>query len=105
MNGAVVVAVVAVTVVQMARNEIVGVVAVRNGFVAAAVAVNVVRVVRAARVGRGARDWVRRPDVERAFVDVSVVRVVQMAFVDVVDVVIVFDGGVPAAGAVNVSVA
>ena len=96
----VVVAVVAVLVVQAAVYDVIGVVAVRHGFVAAAFAVNMAGtgLYGVAAVGVGG------VYIEAVLVVVAVVFVVQVAVVDVVDVVAVFDGGVAAAFAVNVLV-
>ena len=91
---------VAVLVVQAAVYDVVGVVAVRHGFVAAAFTVNMAgtSLHGVAAVGVGG------VYIEAVFVVVAVVFVVQVAVVDVVDVVAVFDGGVAAAFAVNVLV-
>ena len=99
-HRAVVVAVVAVLVVQTAVYDVVDVIAVRYGFVAAAFAVNMTgtSLHGVAAVGVGG------VYIEAVFVVVAVVFVVQVAVVDVVDVVAVFDGGVTAAFAVNVLV-
>lgn len=99
-HRAVVVAVVAVLVVQAAVYDVVGVVAVRHGFVAAAFAVNMAGtgLHGVAAVGVGGIY------IEAVFVVVAVVFVVQVAVVDVVDVVAVFDRGMTAAFAVNMLV-
>ena len=99
-HRAVVVAVVAVLVVQAAVYDVVGVVAVRHGFVAAAFSVNMAAtgLHRVAAVGVGG------VYIEAVFVVVAVVFVVQVAVMDVVNVVTVFDCGVAAAFAVNVLV-
>ena len=99
-HRAVVVAVAVVRVVQAAVYDIVGVVAVRHGFVAAAFAVDVpgAGVHGVAAVGVGGAD------ADAVFVVVAVVFVVQVAVVNVVDVAVVFDGGVTAALSVNVLV-
>lgn len=96
----VVVAVVAVLVVQTAVYDVVDVIAVWYSFVAAAFAVNMAStgLHGMAAVGVGGIY------IEAVFVVVTVVFVVQVAVVDVVDVVAVFDGGVAAAFAVNVLV-
>ena len=99
-HRAVVVAVVAVLVVQAAVYDVVGVVAVWHGFVAAAFAVNMA----STGLHGVAAVWVGGVYIEAVFVVVAVVFVVQVAVVDVVDVVAVFDGGVAAAFAVNVLV-
>ena len=99
-HRAVVVAVAVVDVVQAAVDQVVHVVAVRHGFVAAAFAVNMAGtgLHGVAAVGVGG------VYIEAVFVVVAVVFVVQVAVVDVVDVVAVFDGGVAAAFAVDVLV-
>ena len=99
-HRAVVVAVVAVLVVQTAVYDVVGVVAVRHGFVAAAFAVDMAGtgLHGVAAVGVGG------VYIEAVFVVVAVVLVVQVAVMDVVDVVAVFDRGMAAAFAVNVLV-
>ena len=95
-----VVAVVAVLVVQATVYDVVDVIAVRHGFVAAAFAVDM--------AGTGlhgvAAVWVGGVYIEAVFVVVAVVFVVQVAVMDVVDVVTVFNGGMAAAFAVNVLV-
>lgn len=99
-HRAVVIAVVAVLVVQPAVYDVVDVVAVRYGFVAAAFAVNmaVTGLHGVAAVG------ISSVYIEAVFIIVAVVFVVQVAVVDVVDVVAVFNGGMAAALAVNVLV-
>ena len=99
-----IVAVAAVRVVQVPRHEVVDVVAVGHGFVAAAGRVGVALLVARALVVGRASLGVRAPDLERALVNVPFVRVVQVAVVQVVDVVAVPDGDVAAARAVNVIV-
>ena len=96
----VVVAVVAVLVVQTAVYDVVDVITVRYSFVAAAFAMNMADtgLHGVAAVGVGG------VYIEAMLVVVAVVFVVQVAVVDVVDVVAVFDGGVAAAFAVNVLV-
>jgi curli biogenesis system outer membrane secretion channel CsgG len=103
-DGAVVVAVGAVRVVEVPADEVVDVIAVRDRVVPAAWAVGVARVVGTASVVRGARSGVRVGDLQLALVDVPVVRMVEVAVVGVVDVVAVLEGGVTAAGAVCVCV-
>lgn len=96
------VAVVAVRVVQLAVDEVVDVVAVRDRVVAAAGAVDVVGGMSVGRLGvlRG----VGRVDGDRVLVDVVLMRMMQMTVVNVVDVALVADGRVPAARAVHVVV-
>jgi hypothetical protein len=100
----VVVAVITVRVVQMAFDQVIDVVAVRDSFVAAAGAVLVFLVVLAAIVLRGALGWVRGIDRELMLLDAAFADVVQVAVVQVVHVVFVANGGVAAAGAVLVRV-
>jgi len=80
----VVVAVVAVRVVQVAADEVIDVVAVRHRLVPAALAVDVADLVAAAVVRRGTRGRVRGVDRQHVLVDVVAVRVVQVAVVQVV---------------------
>jgi hypothetical protein len=100
----VVIAVIAVRVVQVAFDQVIDVVAVRNGFVAAARAVLVFLVVLAAIVLRSALGWVAGIDRELMLLDAAFGHVVQVAVVQVVHVAFVTDGGVAAAGAVLVCV-
>jgi hypothetical protein len=97
---AVVVAVLAVLMVQVAVHQVVDVTRVRNGLVPAVVAVLMLGLVTpAAMVGRAAIRM-RVVDLEHVLVDVIAVRMVQVAVVHVIDVVAVCDSGVPATGAV-----
>jgi hypothetical protein len=99
---AVVVAVVAVRVVQVAVDEVVDVVAVGDRFVAAAGAVHVAGLVAAAARGAGVQPsgFLVGVTSRLVLVDVVTVRVMQVAVVQVVDVVAVPDRGVAAVGAV-----
>ena len=99
-----VVAVVAVRVVQVAIDEVVNVVAMRHRFMTAAGAVNVPGFVAAAVVVGRAGVRVGGADGDAVFIDVVAVRVVQVAVVQVVNVAVVLDGGVAAARAVLVRV-
>ena len=103
-HGPVVVAVIAVGMVQMAVHEIVHVIAVRHGFVAAARAVDVLRFVRTARVTFSAHIRVRRRNFQDMRVVMIAVRMQQMAVAQVIRVAFVFDGGVAALRAVLVVV-
>jgi hypothetical protein len=98
----VVVAVIAVRMMQVPVDEIVDVVAVRHRLVPAAGAVLVARLMPLAPVlGRAAVGVLGR-DLDDVLVDVVAVRMVQVSVVQVVDVIAVADGGVPAAWAMLV---
>jgi len=98
----VVVAVVGVRMVQMPGHEVVDVVAVWNRLVATAGAVDVAGLVALASVLRGTPLGVLDVDLEHVLVDVVVVRVMQVALVEVIEMIAVRDGRVPAAGPVLV---
>jgi hypothetical protein len=101
---AVVVAVPVVHVVEMSADDIVGVIAVRDGFVSTAGAVLVARVVLLTRMPVRAAGGVAGVHLDAALVHVSVVRAVQVPVMGVVDVVPVPDSGMATAGAVGVAV-
>lgn len=103
-HGPVVVAVVAVGVVQVTIHQIVDVVAVRDRLVATPLAVDVVCVVAAAvMVGRaGGRVAVR--DLDDVLIDVVTMGMVQVPIMQVVGVPIVLDGLMAASRAVDVVV-
>jgi hypothetical protein len=104
LERAVIVAVIAVRVMQVAVDEVVDVVAVRHGLVAAAGAMHVARrVPGTAMVGR-APIRVARRDLDHVLIDMILVRVVQVAIVQVVDVPVMADRRVPAVGSVLVRV-
>ena len=94
----------AVRMMQVARDEVVDVVAVWDRLVSAARRVNMSLGVTRAAVRRGAGRRVDRTDLEDALVHVAIVAVVEVAIVEVVDVVAMTDGEVAAVGAVNVIV-
>ena len=96
-----VVAVVAVRVVQPPVHEVVDVIVVRDRVMATAAAVRVPRFA----VGRiGVARGMRGVDRDRVLVHVVLVRMVQMPFMQVVDVVLVANGRVTAALAMDVRV-
>ncbi len=103
--GAVVVAVAAVGVVEVAVHEVVHVVAVRHGFVSASGAVLVVRIVGAAGVIGRAVSRVRAADRQEVLVHVVGVGMMEVAVVQVVGVAVMAHGQVTAAFPVNVLVA
>ncbi len=94
-----------VGVVKMAVHQVAGVVAVGNGFVAAAGAMNVVGRVAAADVAGGTTVGVLGGDFDGVVLyGATVLLMVQMAIVQIVDVVAVLNGGVAAAFTVIVIV-
>lgn len=93
-----VVAVIAVLVMQTAVDDVVNVIAVRYGFVAATFAVNVA----VAGVNRMAAVRIGFIDAQGVFVVVAVVLMVQVTVVQIIDVAFVFDGSVAAVYAVDV---
>jgi hypothetical protein len=100
----VVVAVIAVTVMQVTAHEVIHVVAMRHRLVAAALAVHMPALVPHAVVTTRAMVRILGPDLDRAVVNVIVVDVVKVPAVQVIDVIAVADGGMPAAFAVDVTV-
>jgi len=98
-HGAVVVAVIAMGVMQAAIDDVVGVIAVGHGLVAAAGAVGVLFAGDGfAGVGVGGGDF------KGVFIDMIAVDMMEVAVMEVIDVVAVLDGGVAAVGAVLVGV-
>jgi hypothetical protein len=104
LKRAVIVAVPGVRMVQVPADEVVDVIAVRDGVVPAARPVHVTRNVGAAGVRGRARRRVRSVDADCALVDVAGVGVVQMPVVQVIGVAAVCDRRMTAAGTVGVSV-
>lgn len=99
-----IVAVVAERMVQVPRDEVVDMVSVRQGFVAATGAMVVVSVVGTTSMGRRAGSGVGCADRDGVLLDSIALRVVQMAVVEVVGVPVVLHGLMAAAGAVLVGV-
>jgi hypothetical protein len=100
-----IVAVTAMGVVQMTVDKIVDMVAMRNGLVSATGSVNVPAFVAAAGMARGTRIRIGRRDFQRMLFDRTVgIHVVQVAIVQVVDVVFVLHCGMPAIGTMLVVV-
>jgi hypothetical protein len=104
LDGPVVVAVVAVRVMEVSIHQVVGVVAVGHRLVAATRAMDMARLVAAAIMRRSAVGRVDGVDRQRVLVDVPHVRMMQMPVMQVIGVRIVLDGRMTAAGAVNVIV-
>jgi hypothetical protein len=105
LDFAVVIAVVAVRLVQVAVDQIVDVVAVRNGFMAAAGAVAVGFLMLAAVVAWGASRGVGPVHFEFVLLNTVFTHVMQVAVVQIIDMVIVFDCGMSAILPVLVRVA
>ena len=99
-HRAVVIAMIAVLVMQTTVDQVIDMVAVRDSFMSATFSVNMARtgIERDASIGVG---FIYRQGV---FVVMAVVLVVQMAVVQVVDMAVMFDGGMTAAAAVNMGV-
>jgi len=100
----VVVAVVAVRMVEVPVDQIVDVIAMRDGLVAATGAMVVRGVVTGALVRGSACSRIGGRDLDHVLVDVIAVHVVQVTVVQVVDVAVVPHGRVTATGAMNVCV-
>jgi hypothetical protein len=98
----VVVAVAVVLMVQMPVDQVVDVVAMRDRLVTAVRPVDVVGGMAGARVARAAAVRMALVDAEDVIVQVIAVRVTQTPVLDEVDVSLVDDGDVAAAGAVDV---
>jgi hypothetical protein len=101
---AVVVTVVAVGMVQVPVNEVVDVIAMRDGVVAASGPVRVSGLVLLRRLGRCASVRVLVVDGDPMFIHVVLVRMMKMSVMEVVDVPVMAHSGVTARGAVLVIV-
>lgn len=97
-----VIAVLAVGVMQVIADQVVDVVAVRYRLVAAAGTVGVTRLVAVAVMIGGAALRVLGVGLKYVLIDVIAVGMVQMALMEIVEVVAVLDGGVTTAGTVHV---
>jgi hypothetical protein len=89
---------------QVRAHDEVAMIAVRHALVSAAFAVTVPALVLAARVRRRARRRIGGVDGELVLVDVTAVKIVQVAVVEIVGVALVLNGAMAAAGAVRVLV-
>jgi hypothetical protein len=87
---------------QVSVNEVVDVIAVRHGLVTASDPMHVRGVMPTAPVRRRAGGGIGVGDVEAVLLDHGPVLMMQVAVVQIIDVTIVQDGGVPAAGAMRV---
>jgi hypothetical protein len=101
----VVVAVLAVRVVEVIADQVVDMIAVGHLLVPARRAMPVRGLVLAAVVLRGAADGVGVVDLQDVLVDVIAVRMVQVSVMQVVDVTVVLHGGMPAGGTVLMGMA
>ena len=99
-----VVAVVAVWVMQVTIDEVVDVVAVRDGFVATVWAVDMVAGVGVALMFGGAVRGICRAHFKGVLIHVVIVHVMQVAVVEIVDVASVLDGRMSAAFAMKMVV-
>src|SRR5258708_18478870 len=99
-----IIAVIAMRMMEVAADEIVGVVAVRNGLMPAARAVGVALFVSRTAVRRGALRWMGRIDRDAALVDVIAMDAMHVTIVQIVAVVAVLNALVSAAGLMNVLV-
>lgn len=95
-----IVAVVAMRMMQVAVHQIIDVIAVRHRFVSTVRAVDVIFRMARANVLRRAAGQIGCGYIERVFFDLAAGRVVQVAVVQVIDVVAVLDRGVAAVLAV-----
>ena len=97
-----IVAMAVVGVMQVATDEVIGMITVGHGLMAAAGTVDVAGIMRATLMRRRTGVGVPGRDLDAALVDVVAVHGVEAAVVEVVDVIAVADGRVAAALAVDV---
>jgi hypothetical protein len=100
----VMVAMSAVRMVEMAGNQIVDVIAVRDGLMPAVGPVLMAGLVSLAFVARGTVLRIRRAHRNHVFIVVVIMVMVQMSIVQVIDVILVLNPGVAASWSVNVDV-
>lgn len=100
----VVVAVVAMLVVKATVDQIVYVIAMGDGFVAAAGAVHVGVIMTEGIPDRMATIRICRADLDDMLINVIAMRVMQMTVVKIIDMIAMLDGGMAAAGAMLVIV-
>ena len=99
-----VVAVIAVRVMQVTADPVVGVVAMWNRLVTAAGAVHMAGIVTAAAVIRGAAVGILAGDLDHVLVDMTLMRMMEVPVVQIVDVAAMAHGGVAASRAMLVRV-
>ncbi len=90
---------IAVRMVQVAVDKIIDVVPMRHGLMPAARAMHMLRLVTAAAVIRRALIGIFRTHLDAMFIHVLAVRMMEMAIMQIVDVIAVANGRVAAAGA------
>jgi hypothetical protein len=100
-----IIAVIAVGVMQMTLHQVIDVITVGNGFVTATGTMLVRCIVAAAGMFRRANVGVLIADLQLVLINVSIVRMMQMTIVKVIDMFFVFYGQVAAIGSVGVGVA
>lgn len=98
------IAMIAIRMVQVSIDEVVNVIAVRNGLVTAAFPMLVACVVTAAGMSLGAGVRISSRDSENVLVDMSLMKRVQVAIMEIIDVVRMPDRCMAATGAVLVGV-
>ena len=99
-----IIAVIAVGVVQMTVDQIVHVIAVGDGFVTTVRSMDVARIVTGATVRRRTCVRVGIRDGDRVFIDVTIVGMMQVPVMEVVDVSVMRDGLVATVGPVDMVV-
>jgi hypothetical protein len=99
-----VVAVIAIRMMEMTVHQVIDVVAMRNRFMTAVRAMLVVGAVRVTLVSVGAGGRIRGTNLKRVFIDVTVMKRVQMSVMQVIGVIVVDDRCVAAVRAVLVGV-
>ena len=99
-----IVAMVAVRMMQMPVDQIVDVVSVRHRLVPAPRTMNVPRLVSAALVTGRTRVRILRRNLDRVLIDMPVMHVMQMTVVKIVDMIAMLESRVPASGTVLMGV-
>ncbi|MCH9809464.1 MAG: hypothetical protein K0U74_17200 [Alphaproteobacteria bacterium] len=89
-------------VVQVAIDQVANMVAVRDGFVTATWAMNMPGLVPVAAMVRRAGVWIPVAHFNHMLVHVVAVGMMQVPIMQIINVITVLDGGVPAAGAMVV---
>lgn len=90
--------------VQMAGNQIVHVVAVRDGLMPAGCAMVMIRIVTLAAVGRRAGNGVLLRHVQAMFIDMVAMEVMQVAVMQIIRVAVMENSGMATTGSVSMAV-